>query len=233
MSPYVLGIILGLLVVARIVVWVAPAVIGDAARRGVIREYLDAFIVAGVVALGLMQFVVRTFWIPTGSMEPTIAIDDVLLANEIQYRLGAPQDGQVAVFKPPAHVPELGTTDLIKRVIAGPGDTLRVHDGVVYRNGVALREPYLMSPPEYELSLQNYDLVVDGIPLDPSRAVVPPRSAWQAPDRVPNGYYVMLGDNRNDSDDSHLWGFVPRDQFVGHAFFVFWPLTRARLLPSG
>jgi signal peptidase I len=47
---------------------------------------------------------------------------------------------------------------------------------------------------------------------------------------VPNGYYIMLGDNRNNSDDSHLWGFLQRDQFVGHAFFVFWPLTRSRLL---
>ena len=232
MSPYVLGAILVMLVIARVVVWFAPAVVAEK-NRAVVREYLDAFIVAGAVALGLMHFVVRTFWIPTGSMEPTIAIDDVLLANELQYRFGTPQDGQIAVFRPPAHVPELGTTDLIKRVIAGPGDTLRIHDGIVYRNGVKVSEPYLMQAPDYELSLRGYDLVVDGIPLDPSRAVVPPKSAWQAPDRVPNGYYIMLGDNRNDSDDSHLWGFVPRDQFVGHAFFVFWPLTRARVLPSG
>ena len=230
MSPYVLGAVLGILVVARIVIWIAPAAVADDKQRGVVREYLDAFIIAGAVALVLMHYVVRTFWIPSGSMEPTLAINDVLLANVIQYRFGSPQDGQIAVFKPPAQVPELGDTDFIKRVIAGPGDTLKIHDGSVYRDGVKLSEPYLKQAPDYELSLQNYDLVIDGIPLDPTRSVVPPKSAWQAPDRVPNGYYIMLGDNRNNSDDSHLWGLLQRDQFVGHAFFVFWPLTRARLL---
>lgn len=230
MSPYVLGAVLGILVVARIVLWVAPAAVPDEKSRGVVREYLDAFIIAGAVALVLMHYVVRTFWIPSGSMEPTLAINDVLLANEIQYRFGSPQDGQIAVFKPPPQVPDLGETDFIKRVIAGPGDTLKIRDGVVYRNGVKVPEPYVKDPPDYDLSLQNYDMVVDGIPLDPSRAVVPPKSAWQAPDRVPDGYYIMLGDNRRNSDDSHLWGFLQRDQFVGHAFFVFWPLTRARLL---
>ena len=160
----------------------------------------------------------------------TVDVNDVLLANELQYRVGAPRDGQIAVFKPPPQVPELGDTDFIKRVIAGPGDQLRIHNGVVYRNGQALVEPYIMQRPDYELELRDYDLVVDGIPLDPTRAVVPPKSAWQAPDRVPKGYYVMLGDNRNNSDDSHLWGFLAQDQFVGHAFLVFWPVTRAKLL---
>ena len=227
MSPYVLGAVLGILVVARVVLWIAPAAVPDDKQRGIVREYLDAFIIAGVVALLLMHFIVRTFWIPSGSMEPTLHINDVLLANEIEYRLGKPHEGEIAVFKPP---PQLGDTDLIKRVIAGPGDTLRIHDGVVYVNGKALHEPYIMQRPDYELDLRDYDLVVDGIPLDPSRAVVPPRSAWQAPDRVPDDYYVMLGDNRNNSDDSHLWGFLARDQFVGHAFLVFWPIDRARIL---
>jgi len=230
MSPYVLGAVLGILAVARVVLWIAPAAVPDEKNRGVIREYLDAFIIAGVVALLLMHFVVRTFWIPSGSMEPTLAVNDVLLANEIQYRLGKPEDGQIAVFKPPSQVPELGDTDFIKRIIAGPGDTLRIHNGVVYRNGKALVEPYVMQKPDYELELKNYDLVVDGIPLDSTRSVVPPKAEWQASDRVPDDYYVMLGDNRNNSDDSHLWGFLRRDQFVGHAFLVFWPVTRAKVL---
>jgi len=230
MSPYVLGAVLGILAVARVVLWIAPAAVPDEKNRAVIREYLDAFIIAGVVALGLMHFVVRTFWIPSGSMEPTLDINDVLLANEIQYRLGSPQDGQIAVFKPPPQVPELGDTDFIKRVIAGPGDTLKIHNGVVYRNGKAVAEPYVMEKPDYELELKDYDLVVDGIPLDPTRSVVPPKAEWQASDRVPKDYYVMLGDNRNNSDDSHLWGFLRRDQFVGHAFLVFWPINRAKVL---
>ena len=222
MTPSTLIIIIAVLAVARVVIGVRPATVPDVRQRNVIREYLDAFIVAGIVALILMQFVVRTFWIPSGSMEPTLDINDVLLANEIQYRVSNPKAGQIAVFAPP---PQLGTTDFIKRVMAAPGDTFRVKNGEVYRNGVKLDEPYLPAGqrPNYELEIKNYGVWVDGMPLDSGRAQVPPKSAWQAPDRVPNGYYIMLGDNRNDSDDSHLWGFLRRDQFVGHAFFVFWP----------
>jgi len=230
MSPYFLAAILIILVIARVVIWIAPSAVPDEKQRNVIREYLDSFIIAGIVALVLMRFVIRTFWIPSGSMEPTLDINDVLLADEIRYRVGAPTVGQIAVFRPPPQVPALGTTDLIKRVMAGPGDTLRIHDGIVYRNGQALSEPYIKQRPDYELVVKDDDIVVDGIPLDPTRAVVPPKSAWQAPDRVPAGYYIMLGDNRNDSDDSHLWGFLSQDQFVGHAFFVFWPLNRIALL---
>jgi signal peptidase I len=230
MSPYVLGAVLAILVIARLILWVAPAAIPDDRNRSVVREYLDAFIVAGVVALLLMRYVVRTFWIPSGSMEPTLGINDVLLANEIQYHVSAPHVGQIAVFIPPPQVPELGDTDFIKRVMAGPGDTFRIHDGIVYRNGKPVFEPYVMQRPDYELDLANYDIVVDGTPLDPTRAVIPPKSEWQSPDRVPDGYYIMLGDNRNNSDDSHLWGFLKQQQFVGHAFVVFWPLSRAKVL---
>ncbi|MBV8171774.1 MAG: signal peptidase I [Candidatus Eremiobacteraeota bacterium] len=222
MSPGALLLIIGLLIVARVVIGVRPATVPDEKQRLVVREYLDAFVVAGIVALVLMQFVVRTFWIPSGSMEPTLDINDVLLANELQYRVSNPKDGQIAVFAPP---PQLGTTDFIKRVMAAPGDTISIKDGVVMRNGIKLDEPYVArgNRPNYDLEIKDYAIYVDGMPLDPQRSQVPPKSAWQAPNRVPAGYYLMLGDNRNDSDDGHLWGFLRRDQFVGHAFFVFWP----------
>jgi signal peptidase I len=229
MSPVVLLAILGILAVARILLWIAPVTVPDEKARSVVREYLDAFIIAGAVALILMHYVVRTFWIPSGSMLPTLDIHDVLLANEIQYRFENPKDGQIAVFEPP---PVLGTTDFIKRVMAVPGDTFRIHNGVVYRNGQQLNEPYIPESqrPEYELEIKDYQIVVDGVPIDSSRYIIPRRSQWQAPNKVPSGYYLMLGDNRNDSDDGHLWGFLPRDHFVGHAFFVFWPLTHAKVL---
>ena len=230
MSPVVLLAILGVLAVARVILWVAPVTVPNERSRSVLREYLDAFILAGAVALILMHFVVRTFWIPSGSMLPTLNIHDVLLANEIEYRLSNPKDGQIAVFAPPA---ELGTTDFIKRVMAAPGDYASAFTTV---SSIATAKPW-PSPtcrqsqrPEYELEIKNYQIVVDGVPLDPSRSIVPSRAQWQAPDKVPNGYYLMLGDNRNDSDDGHLWGFLPRDHFVGHAFLVFWPLNRMKTL---
>jgi signal peptidase I len=207
--------------------------------RTVLREYLDAFIVAGLVALFLITFVVRTFFIPSGSMEPTLQIHDVLLVNEFEYRFTKPHDGDIVVFVPPV----VSTNDFIKRTMGVPGDQIRVHNGVVYRNGVALTEPYIAEKPNYELEIRNYGIYVDGSPLDPALANIPPRSAWSAPDRIPNGFYLMFGDNRNYSEDSHVWGFAQtggtfvsgavkgeKASFTGHAFLLFWPFNRIRIL---
>ena len=202
-------------------------------------EYLDAFIVAGLVALFLITFVVRTFFIPSGSMEPTLQIHDVLLVNEFEYRLSRPHDGDIVVFPPP--IPT--TNDFIKRLIGSPGETLRIHAGIVYRDGKPLAEPYIAQKPAYEMEIKNYGVYVDGIPLDPSQANVPPKSMWQAPDRIPAGCYFMMGDNRNNSEDSHIWGFAQlrgtfatgpeagkKAGFTGHAFVLFWPPGRIGIL---
>ena len=214
---------------------------GRTSASAVAREYLDAFIVAGLVALFLITFVVRTFYIPSGSMEPTLQIHDVLLVNEFEYRFHEPQHGDIVVFPPP--IVSDPPSDFIKRLIGAPGDTFAVRHGIVFRNGVALDEPYIAAKPAYELQIKNYNVYVDGNPLDPAFANIPPRSQWQAPDRIPNGYYFMMGDNRNNSEDSHIWGFAQlhgtfvsgakkgqKAGFTGHAFFLFFPLNRLRIL---
>lgn len=209
------------------------------------REYLDAFIVAGLVALFLITFVLRTFYIPSESMVPTLQQHDVLLVNEFAYRVGSPHRGDIVVFKPPI----ASSDNFIKRVIAVPGDTLRIARGMVYVNGKALHEPYIAQPPQYNLVIKNYDIYVDTgdgyAPLDRASANIPPRSLWQRPDRVPNGFYFVMGDNRNDSDDSHIWGFAQLHgrfasgplartettaQFTGRAFLLLWPVDRLRIL---
>jgi signal peptidase I len=207
--------------------------------RTVIREYLDAFIVAGLVALFLITFVVRTFFIPSGSMEPTLQISDVLLVNEFEYRFTKPHEGDIVVFPPPVISPN----DFIKRTIGLPGDQLRVHDGTVYRNGVAMVEPYIYDRQNYELEVKNYGIYVDGTPLDPAIANIPPRERWSAPDRLPADCYIMFGDHRTNSQDSHAWGCAQtggtyysgqrkgeKASFTGHAFLLFWPLNRIRIL---
>lgn len=224
----------------------ALAVTGEAASAStspsvslVIREYLDAFIVAGLVALFLITFVVRTFFIPSGSMEPTLQIHDVLLVNEFEYRISKPHDGDIVVFPPPIQT----TNDFIKRMIGSPGETLKVHNGIVYRNGKALDEKYIAQKPAYEMEIKNYGVYVDGTPLDPSQANIPPKSAWTSPDTIPPGCYWMMGDNRNNSEDSHIWGFSQlggtfatgteagkKAGFTGHAFLNFWPPGRIGIL---
>jgi signal peptidase I len=191
------------------------------------RVYLDALIVAALLALFLTTFVVRTFYIPSVSMVPTLQIGDVLLVDEIAYRFTGPSEGDVAVFRPPV---ASGGEDYIKRVIGVPGDAIAVANGVVYRNGKPLHEPYENQTPRYDLAIRQYGIYVDGQPLDPRAANVPPKRSWEAPNRIPKGYYFVLGDNRNYSDDSHVWGFVQRPRFVGRAFLILWPLDRLHAL---
>ena len=228
-------------VVARIALSLrpAPVVAGRTSASAIAKEYLDAFIVAGLVALLLITFVVRTFYIPSGSMEPTLQIHDVLLVNEFEDRFHKPQHGDIVVFTPPIE----STNDFIKRMIGAPGDTFKIENGTVVRNGQKVDEPYIKDKPLYRLEIKNYGIYVDGQPLDAETANIPPKSAWQAPDRIPDGYYFMMGDNRNNSDDSHMWGFAQlggdfaagplkghKAGFTGHAFVLFWPLDRVRVL---
>jgi signal peptidase I len=202
---------------------------------------------AGLLALFLITFVIRPYNIPSVSMVPTLQVGDVVLVDEIAYHLHHPQAGDIAVFQPP--VPSAGD-DFIKRVIGVPGDTIAVDGGSVYRNGAVLIEPYENQAPRYDLRIENYGISVRDpgaawTRLSPRTANIPPRSAWQAPNRVPEGFYFMLGDNRNYSDDSHVWGFAQtagrfasgpladrnvRAGFAGRAFLILWPRGRFHIL---
>jgi signal peptidase I len=245
MTPYELLAIVAVIGAARAILSLRPVVAGSAGRSTAIaREFLDPFIIAGVAAWVLITFVARTYYIPSGSMLPTLEIHDVLLVDKFEYRFHAPNEGDIVVFPPPIPSPD----DFIKRVIARPGDTLQIKDGVVILNGKPLREPYINDPPNYNLVIKNYNIYVqepggEYQPLDSAQANVPPRKDWSAPDRIPSNCYFMMGDNRNDSEDSHIWGFAqlsgrfesgPRAgmsaSFTGHAFLIFWPLNRARVL---
>ncbi len=212
-------------------------------RNHGIRAYLDAFIASSLLALFLFTFVVRTFLIPSISMLPTLQVGDVVLVDELSYRLHPPQRGDVAVFMPPV---ASDGEPFIKRVVGIPGDRLNIEDGKLSIDGRPIAEPYEEQAPRYNLRVAEYDMIVDGIRLDPSVANIPASSQWQASDTIPQGYYLMLGDNRNESDDSHVWGFAQvhgiyaagplagtaRAGFVGRAIAVVWPLSHFHLLPT-
>jgi signal peptidase I len=241
--PMLLGLV-AVFLVARVVLSVRPVRAGSAGRStNFAREYLDPFIYAGIAAFLLITFVARTYYIPSGSMIPTLKVGDVLLVNKFEYRFHKPNEGDIVVFPPPL----LTTDDFIKRVIGRPGDRMRINRGVVYLNGKALSEPYIAQPPAYNLVIKDYGIYVDSgagfTRLDPSMANIPARKYWSAPDRIPNNCYFMMGDNRNDSEDSHIWGFAQiagnfasgaqagkPAHFTGHAFLIFWPLSHARIL---
>ncbi len=244
MTPTELLIIVGAIALVRLLLSLRPVKAGSSGRSTTFaREFLDPFIIAGISAWVLITFVGRTYYIPSGSMLPTLQVHDVLLVDKIGYRFHPPHRGDIVVFPPPIPTPD----DFIKRVIAGPGDTLSIKGGVVFVNDKPLYEPYTADKPSYELAVRNYGIYVSyGVGwqrLDPSQANIPPRAMWKAPNRIPPHCYFMMGDNRDDSEDSHVWGFAqdagtfasgPRKGkpagFTGRAFLIFWPLTQARIL---
>ncbi|ODT79101.1 signal peptidase I [bacterium SCN 62-11] len=167
-------------------------------KRRNVNEFIDSIVHAGVSALLLIHFIVRSYYIPSGSMIPTLEIKDYILVNELQYRFTKPARGDVAVFHPPATY-HGNKEDLIKRVVGIEGDTISVKGGQLYRNGVKVEEPFIKEPIREDF----------------------------AEIRVGAGRCFMMGDNRNDSFDSRFWGDVPYDHYVGKAEFIFWPPQRA------
>jgi signal peptidase I len=158
-----------------------------------------------VLALGL-AFLIRTFvaeprYIPSESMLPTLEIGDRLIVEKLSYYSHPPHRGDIVVFAPPPQLQDQGYQGdqaFIKRVIGLPGDTIAVQDGRVFVNQQLLTEAYIAEPPNYLMS----------------------------PMVVPSAQLFMMGDNRNNSNDSHVWGFLPKVNIVGHACFRFWPLER-------
>ena len=159
-------------------------------------EILEVIIFAAVFSWGLRSTVVEAVTIPSGSMLPTIQLQDRLIVDEVSYKLTGIERGDIVIFHPLTTVDASG--DLwVKRVIGLPGDTVQVKDGKVYINDQALTEPYELDKPDY-----TYGAIV-----------------------VPQDSYFVLGDNRNDSLDSHYWGVLPAKNIVGRALFRYWPLN--------
>jgi signal peptidase I len=178
-------------------------------------------VIALVVAVVIKTFLVQAFYIPSGSMIPTLQVDDRVMVNKLSYRFGEPDRGDVVVFDSPfapSHDSEsfiegafrtikesLGiqtatiADDLIKRVMALPGETIEIRQNTVYVDGVPIDEPYL-SP---------------GVIMEDF-----------GPQFVPDGTVFVMGDNRGSSQDSRKFGAIPIDSIVGRAFVIVWPFDR-------
>jgi signal peptidase I len=162
-------------------------------------EGLKTIGLSAILAIGIRQFVAEARYIPSGSMLPTLQINDRLIVDKLSYRFNTPQRGDIVVFSPTSTLEKQNFHDaFIKRVIGLPGDKVEVKGGRVFVNDQALRENYIEEDPQYQ---------------------------W-GPQTVPPGSYLVLGDNRNNSYDSHYWGFVPREKIIGRAVVRFWPPNR-------
>lgn len=166
-----------------------------------VREWLRTAFLVVIASFAMRAVVVEAFVVPSGSMRPTIREGDHLLGSKFHYRFWEPRRGEVVVFRPPEAARHVGSADaprFVKRVIAVAGDEVEIRDGVVLVNGVALDEPYVAEAPVYTF-----------------------RAAT-----VPAGHVFVLGDNRNESLDSHRWGFLPERDLIAHVFARYWPPQR-------
>ena len=185
--------------------------------KKVFREWVESILIAFVLAIFIRTFVVQAFRIPTGSMRTTLMEGDVILVNKFIYgakvpflplRLPAlrkPVAGDVVVFI----YPEDPKKDFIKRLVACGGDTVEIKNGTIFVNGQPLLEGGFGG--RYYYNRGEYGREADKI-------------------TVPQGQYFVLGDNSASSQDSRYWGFVPQENLLGKAIFIYWPPQRLRVI---
>ncbi len=158
---------------------------------------------AFVLALAIKTWVVQPFIIPSGSMIPTLEINDRVLVNKFIYHFRQPERGDIVVFSNPQYDPVVKT--LIKRVVAVGGDTVDIKDGKLWVNGKPVNEPY-----------------VHGLPTNPT--------VVKMPVKIPAGNVFLMGDNRTNSQDARWFGPQPVTRIEGEAFCIYWPLSGIKAL---
>lgn len=169
-------------------------------------EGFKTIALSAILAFGIRTFVAEARYIPSGSMLPTLQINDRLIVDKLSYKFQDPERGDIVVFSPTEKLKAQNFNEaFIKRIIGLPGEKIEVKGGKVYVNDQPIRENYIEQNPEYQ-----YGPVI-----------------------VPDKEYLVLGDNRNNSYDSHYWGFVPRQNIIGRAIVRFWPLERMGEINKG
>jgi signal peptidase I len=205
----------------------SPKIPKPTTRRGTVIELVVIVVAAIGLAIGVQAVVAKPYRIPSASMKPTLEIGQRVIVNRLTYHLGAdPSIGDVVVFHPPVTAddgfagarcsvekptdevcpvndPRESDQTFIKRVVAGPGDTLSVKDGIPIVNGHPVEGDWTIRPC-HGLGGCNF----------------------KQPITIPSDHYFMMGDNRPDSEDSRFWGPIPRDWMIGQAILTYWPPDR-------
>jgi signal peptidase I len=169
-------------------------------------EWLAVLLVALVLAFGVRTYVAQMFYIPSGSMLPTLHIGERIVVDKLSYRLHPVHRGDIVVFRKPP-LEQADYSDLVKRVIGLPGDTIAAVDGRVYIDGRPLPEPWLPQP----------------LPVT-APSPLPQGFSLNHPYTVPAGEYFVMGDNRTDSEDSRYFGPISGHLIVGKMVLEVWPI---------
>lgn len=166
------------------------------AHSNLLREIVETALLTAIIFL-VVNLVIGRFRIESVSMLPNLVEGEYVIVDKVAYTLRPPERGDIVV------IDKANSPDLIKRVIGLPGETIEVHNGQTFINGVALTEPYVVHSPNYDL----------------------------APTTVEPGRYYVLGDNRGNSSDSHVFGSIPKDDIVGRAWLIYWPPPDWKIVP--
>jgi len=161
------------------------------------------FLVMSFSIASIANIFLMPFYVPSDSMMPALYVNDRVFVDRFVYHFTLPQRGQIVVFKPPSDKRIKTHDPLIKRIIAIPGDTIEIKRGQVILNGQPQQNLSVSQSPSYQMPII----------------------------RIPQNYYFLLGDNRNHSFDSHLWGLLPRKNIKGEVIARFWPPERISLSP--
>ena len=161
-------------------------------------EYANVLAIALLLSILIKATVVEAFVVPTASMEPTIEIGDRFFSNKITYRFHPPREKDIIIFTPPSNAAGNNSIPFVKRVIGVEGDWVEIREGRLFLNHQPVEETYIKESPRYHFG----------------------------PVQVPDNSLFVLGDNRNNSHDSHIWGFVPVHNVKAKALLRFWPLNR-------
>jgi signal peptidase I len=180
-----------------------PPVSKRRSRQKSLIEWGIVIVVAVLVSLLIRTYVFQTFYIPSGSMEPTLQIGDRIIVDKLAVEFGTIHRGDILVFKAPKAVATVcgdDVADLVKRVIGVPGDHIKSVGNNIYVNGNLLKQPW------------THVAIIGDKPITPTF--------------VTKNHYFMMGDNEPNSCDSRYWGLVPRSDIIGKAFVRIWPLRR-------
>jgi signal peptidase I len=215
---------------------VSPGAKTDKTRSKSLTSSLIELVVIVAVALGLalgiQAWIIKPYRIPSGSMEPTLAVGQRVLVNRIGMDFGNPHVGEIAVFHPPEGaeqgvcgsngrvkvagaacsqpVPREASVNFIKRIVAEPGDEIYIKEGHVFRRPAG-KGPFVGEKDSY---------------IRPCATPSRPECNFPTPIRIPAGHWFMMGDNRGESDDSRFWGPVPTGWIIGGAIATYWPPDR-------
>ena len=197
----------------------------EKSRANSLVELVVIVLVAIGLALAIQAWIVKPYRIPSGSMEPTLKVGQRVLVDRVGMHFGGPKVGQIVVFHPPKDAeqqvcgpaphmvtpggaacatpePQESSTNFIKRIVAGPEDTLYIKEGHAYRNGKRESDSYI------------------------AECGGGSECNFPTPIKIPAGHWFMMGDNRGESDDSRFWGPVPTGWIIGQAFATYWPPDR-------